>query len=35
MCEDLYGQPLSEATIAAANQRAYEHLAPFEQKLTT
>jgi len=33
VCEDLYGQPLSEATVAAANQRAYEHLAPFEQRL--
>jgi transposase len=33
LCEDLYGQPLSEATIVAANQRAYEHLAPFAQKL--
>jgi len=33
ICQDLYGQPLSEATIAAANQRAYEHLAPFEQTL--
>jgi transposase len=33
ICEDLYGQPLSEATIVAANQRAYERLAPFEQKV--
>jgi transposase len=33
MCEDLYGQPLSEATVVAANQRAYDHLAPFEQRL--
>jgi transposase len=33
ICEDLYGQPLSEATVAAANQRAYDHLAPFEQRL--
>src|SRR5208283_284965 len=33
LCEDLYGQPLSEATIVAANQRAYEQLAPFEEKL--
>jgi transposase len=33
MCEDLYGQPLSEATVAAANQRAYDQLAPFEQRL--
>jgi len=33
ICQDLYGQPLSEATIAAANQRTYEHLAPFEQQV--
>ena len=33
VCEDLYGQPLSEATIAAANQRAFENLAPFEIKV--
>jgi transposase len=33
ICQDLYGQPLSEATIVAANQRAYEHLASFEQRL--
>ncbi len=33
VCEDLYGQPLSEATIAAANQRLYDTLAPFEQRL--
>ena len=33
VCEDLYGQPLSEATIAAANQRLYDNLAPFEQRL--
>ena len=31
--EDLYGQPLSEATIAAANQRLYDNLVPFEQRL--
>ena len=31
VCEDLYGQPLSAATIVAANQRVYDHLAPFEQ----
>ena len=24
ICEDLFGQPLSEATMAAANERAYE-----------
>jgi transposase len=33
ICEDLYGQPLSEATIASANQRAYANLAPFERSL--
>jgi transposase len=33
VCQDLYGQPLSEATIVAANQRAYGNLAPFEQQL--
>jgi len=33
ICQDLYGQPLSEATLVAANQRAYEHLAPFEQRV--
>jgi len=33
ICEDLYGQPLSEATIVTANQRAYAHLAPFEQQV--
>jgi transposase len=33
ICEDLYGQPLSEATVVAANQGAYAHLAPFEQRL--
>jgi transposase len=33
ICEDLYGQPLSEATVVAANQCAYAHLAPFEQRL--
>jgi transposase len=33
VCADLYGPPLSEATIAAANQRAAENLAPFEQRL--
>ena len=31
--EDLYGQPLSEATVVAANQRAYDQLAPFERQL--
>lgn len=33
ICEDLYGQPLSEATVVAANQRAYDHLARFEKRV--
>lgn len=33
ICEDLYGQPLSEATVVAANERAYANLAPFEHAL--
>jgi len=33
ICEDLYGQPLSEATVVAANQAAYAHLALFEQRV--
>ena len=33
LCEDLFGQPLSEATIIAANERTYEELACFEQRL--
>jgi len=33
ICQDLYGQPLSEATVATANQHAYDHLAPFEQRV--
>lgn len=33
LCEDLYGQPLSEATIVAGNRRTYETLAPFEQRV--
>jgi transposase len=33
ICQDLYGQPLSEATVAAANERTYENLAPFEHAL--
>lgn len=33
LCEDLYGQPLSAATLAAANERAYHHLEPFAQAL--
>jgi transposase len=35
VCEDLYGQPLSEATVADANQQTYDHLAPFEQRVVT
>lgn len=33
ICQDLYGQPLSEATVLAANERTYKNLAPFEQAL--
>ena len=33
LCEDLYGHPLSEATIVAANARVYKILEPFEQRL--
>lgn len=33
LCQDFYGQPLSEATVVSANERAYEQLAPFEQQL--
>ena len=33
LCEDLFGQPLSAATLAAANERAYEKLNPFAQAL--
>src|SRR5437870_9743635 len=33
LCEDLFGQPLSAATLAAANERAYEKLEPFAQAL--
>jgi len=31
LCEDLLGQPLSEATLIAATQRTYDHLDAFEQ----
>lgn len=34
-CEEVYGQPLSEGTIAAGNERAYEALEAFEQTLKT
>jgi transposase len=33
ICEDLYGQPLSEATVVAASERTYVNLAPFEHVL--
>src|SRR5208283_4321042 len=33
VCEDLFGQPLSVATLAAANERAYEQLDPFAQAM--
>lgn len=31
--EDVFGQPLSEATVVRANQRVYRNLAPFEQEV--
>ena len=31
LCEDIFGQPLSAATLAAANERAYQQLEPFAQ----
>lgn len=33
LCEDLFSQPLSAGTLAAANERAYEKLAGFAQTL--
>jgi hypothetical protein len=33
VCADLFGQPLSEATVVTANQRVYQTLAPFEQRV--
>src|ERR1017187_7272056 len=33
VCGDLFGQPLSVATLAAANERAYQQLDPFAQAL--
>ena len=33
LVEDLFGQPLSEATVVSANQRVYGHLEPFEKEL--
>lgn len=35
LCADLFGQPLSVATLAAANERAYQQLAPFAQAVVT
>jgi transposase len=33
LVEDVFGQPLSEATVVSANQRIHHHLEPFEQEL--
>jgi len=33
LCEDLFGQPMSAGTLAAANERTYEKLTPFAQAL--
>ena len=33
LCEDLFGQPLSAGTVAAANERAFAQLEPFAQAL--
>jgi transposase len=33
LCDDLFGQPLSTATLAAANERVYGQLAPFAAAL--
>jgi transposase len=33
LCEDLFGQPLSVATLAAANERVYQQLEPFARAL--
>jgi transposase len=33
LCEDLFGQPLSPGTVAAANEQVYEALTPFAQAL--
>jgi len=35
VCQDLYGQPLSEATVVSTNQRSYENLELFEQTVKT
>ena len=33
LTEDIFGQPLSPATVVSANERIYGHLAPFEKGL--
>lgn len=33
LVEDIFGQPLSEATVVGANERVYERLSPFEKEL--
>ena len=33
LCEDLYGQPLSEGTIVNTQQRLFERLQPFERRI--
>ena len=33
LCDDLFGQPLSVATLVAANERTYDRLDPFAQAL--
>jgi transposase len=35
LCEDLYGQPLSQATVLGATLRVYDQLEDFEQSLVT
>jgi transposase len=35
LCQDLYGQPLSEATIVAGNERAYANLQLYEETVKT
>ena len=33
LVEDIFGQPLSEATVVASNERVYDHLEPFQKEL--
>lgn len=33
LVEDIFGQPISEATVVSSNQRIYEKLQPFEKEL--